>query len=61
MPSMDEVNAAMQDQTCQLVALVVSAQIEHVEEISINFEKMPTKSTFFYSKLLSGLAFNPLE
>jgi uncharacterized protein (DUF1015 family) len=36
------------------------AQIEHVQAISEELERMPPKSTFFYPKLLSGLVFNPL-
>jgi len=58
---LDEVNSTMSEKSCQLVALVAPAQIEDVEEVSLKFEKMPAKSTFFYPKLLSGLVFNPLE
>ena len=30
------------------------AKLEHVEAISLNKERMPAKSTYFYPKLLSG-------
>lgn len=43
-----------------LAALVMPATVEHVEAISLNKERMPAKSTYFYPKLLSGLVFKPL-
>jgi uncharacterized protein (DUF1015 family) len=58
---MDEVNTGMTEKTCQLAILVMPAQIEHVQAISEELERMPPKSTFFYPKLLSGLVFNPLN
>ena len=57
---MDEVHTGMNEKTCQLAILVMPAQIEHVQAISEELERMPPKSTFFYPKLLSGLVFNPL-
>ena len=44
-----------------LAALVMPAQVPHVQTISQHAERMPAKSTFFYPKLLSGLVINPLE
>ncbi|MDA7951850.1 MAG: DUF1015 domain-containing protein [Pirellulaceae bacterium] len=41
-----------------LVALVMPAQLDHIQAISENNERMPAKSTYFYPKLLSGLVFN---
>lgn len=58
---MDEVTAAMADKSCGLAILVMPADIEHVQAISEELERMPPKSTFFYPKLLSGLVFNPLS
>ena len=57
---MEEVHTGMNEKTCQLAILVMPAQIEHVQAISEELERMPPKSTFFYPKLLSGLVFNPL-
>ena len=57
---MDEVTDAMADKSCQLAILVMPAQMEDVQAISAELERMPPKSTFFYPKLLSGLVFNPL-
>ena len=44
-----------------LAALVMPATVEHIRQISLGGERMPSKSTYFYPKLLSGLVFNPLE
>jgi uncharacterized protein (DUF1015 family) len=44
-----------------LAALVMPATVEYVRTISMQGERMPAKSTYFYPKLLSGLVINPLE
>jgi len=44
-----------------IAALVMPAELEHVEAISLHKERMPAKSTYFFPKLLSGLTFNPLR
>jgi len=44
-----------------LAALVMPATVEHIRTISLQGERMPAKSTYFYPKLLSGLVVNPLE
>lgn len=44
-----------------LAALVMPAQLEHVEAISLHRERMPAKSTYFFPKLLSGLVFHSLQ
>lgn len=36
-------------------------QVAQVRDVSLAGETMPSKSTFFYPKLLSGLVINPLE
>ena len=48
------------DSEYTFAALVMPAKLAHVEAISLNKERMPAKSTYFYPKLLSGLTFNPL-
>ena len=45
----------------QLAALVMPATIDDIRTLSLEGERMPQKSTYFYPKLLSGLVFNPLE
>jgi uncharacterized protein (DUF1015 family) len=56
-----EVLEAVAAKSCQLAALVPPANMQHVEQIAGNLEKMPPKSTYFYPKLLSGLVFNSLK
>lgn len=56
-----EVTEAMQKGACDLGVLVPPAEMDHVEEIAGNLEKMPSKSTYFYPKLLSGMLFNSLK
>lgn len=58
---LEEVLEAQRLKTCQLGCLVPPAQIDDVEEIASQLEKMPPKSTYFYPKLLSGLVFNSVE
>jgi uncharacterized protein (DUF1015 family) len=45
----------------ELAALVLPPRVEDVQLISLQGERMPPKSTFFYPKLLTGLAMNPLD
>lgn len=59
--SMREVTEAVAGNRCQLAALVPPATMQHVERIAGNLEKMPPKSTYFYPKLLTGLAFHSLK
>ena len=56
-----EVTEAVAARHCQLAVLVPPATMGHVERIAGNLEKMPSKSTYFYPKLLSGLVFNSLK
>ena len=43
-----------------LAALVMPATVEHIRTLSLQGERMPSKSTYFYPKLLGGLVINPL-
>ena len=44
----------------ELACLLMPATLEHVQDISLEHERMPAKSTYFYPKVLSGLVINPL-
>ena len=44
-----------------LAALVMPATLDDIRVLSLQGERMPQKSTYFYPKLLSGLVINPLE
>jgi uncharacterized protein (DUF1015 family) len=58
---LDEVTAAIRAKSCQLGVLVPAAGMTYVEQIAGSLEKMPSKSTYFYPKLLSGLVLNSLK
>ena len=57
---LDETTSALHAKSHQLGCLVAPATIDHVREIAAGRETMPPKSTYFYPKLLSGLAVNSL-
>jgi hypothetical protein len=57
----DEVVAELASGQYPLAALVPPATVDDIRATSIQGERMPAKSTYFYPKLLSGLVFNPLE
>lgn len=57
----DEVTDGVKTGDFPLAALVMSATVENVRSISMQGERMPAKSTYFYPKLLSGLVVNPVE
>jgi len=44
----------------QLAALVMPASIADIRDISMNQERMPAKSTYFFPKLVCGLVVHPL-
>jgi uncharacterized protein (DUF1015 family) len=56
-----EVQDAAAAGDCDLAVFVPPAEMQHVERISQNLEKMPPKSTYFYPKILSGLLFYSLK
>jgi uncharacterized protein (DUF1015 family) len=58
---LDEVLASVAANRCQLAVLTPPAAMEHVASIASGGEKMPPKSTYFYPKLLTGLAINPVR
>lgn len=45
----------------QIAFFLNPPQVAQVRDVSLAGETMPSKSTFFYPKLLSGLIINPLE
>jgi uncharacterized protein (DUF1015 family) len=49
------------DEPFSFAALVMPATVADVEAISLNRERMPAKSTYFYPKLLSGMVFHTLD
>lgn len=57
----DEVVQGVSTGEYPMAALVMPATVDHVRTLSLQGERMPAKSTYFYPKLLSGLVINPLE
>jgi uncharacterized protein (DUF1015 family) len=57
----DEVASGIDSGRYPLAAMVMPAGVDHIRTISLGGERMPSKSTYFYPKLLSGLVVNPLE
>jgi uncharacterized protein (DUF1015 family) len=57
----DETADAIRNRTCDLAALVPPCSVAEVENIAVEGETMPQKSTYFYPKVLTGLVFNSLK
>jgi uncharacterized protein (DUF1015 family) len=57
----DEVVQGLASGEYPMAALVMPATVDHIRALSMQGERMPAKSTYFYPKLLSGLVINPLE
>jgi uncharacterized protein (DUF1015 family) len=57
----EEVVEGLRSGEFPLAALVNPATVAHVRTISMQGDRLPAKSTYFYPKLLSGLVVNPLE
>ena len=56
-----EAVSAVQSGEGQIVFFLNPTRVYQVRDVSLAGETMPSKSTFFYPKLLSGLVINPLD
>ena len=56
----DEACSAIRDGSYDAAFLLRPTPVEQVREVAAAGETMPSKSTFFFPKLLTGIAFNPL-
>jgi uncharacterized protein (DUF1015 family) len=56
-----EAASAVQSGMGQIAFFLNPTKVYQVRDVSLAGETMPSKSTFFYPKLLSGLVINPLE
>lgn len=52
---------AVNDQDAQLAFLLNGTRVDQLRDVSLQGEKMPQKSTYFYPKLLTGLVINSLK
>jgi uncharacterized protein (DUF1015 family) len=57
----DEVIEQLKSGQYPLAALVRPATVTDIRDVSLQGDRMPPKSTYFYPKLCSGLVINPLE
>jgi len=53
--------AAVQSEEGQIAFFLNPTRVYQVRDVSLAGETMPSKSTFFYPKLLTGLVINPLD
>jgi uncharacterized protein (DUF1015 family) len=60
-PSIDEAMAKLDAGDYQAAFLLRPTPVDQVREVAAAGETMPPKSTYFFPKLLTGLAFNPLS
>jgi len=56
----DEARSAIRDGSYDAAFILRPTPVEQVREVAAAGETMPSKSTFFFPKLLTGIAFNPL-
>lgn len=59
--SIEEVISGLRSGEYPLAVLVRPATVTDIRDISLQGDKMPAKSTYFYPKLYSGLVINPLD
>ena len=59
-PSIDEALAKLDSGDYQAAFLLRPTPVEQVRAVAAEGETMPPKSTYFFPKLLTGIAFNPL-
>jgi uncharacterized protein (DUF1015 family) len=59
-PSIDEALAKLDSGDYQAAFLLRPTPVQQVRDVAAEGETMPPKSTYFFPKLLTGFAFNPL-
>jgi uncharacterized protein (DUF1015 family) len=60
-PSIEEALAKLDGGDYQVAFLLRPTPVEQVRAVAAEGETMPPKSTYFFPKLLTGIAFNPLS
>jgi uncharacterized protein (DUF1015 family) len=60
-PSIDEALARLDSGDYQAAFLLRPTPVDQVRAVAAAGETMPPKSTYFFPKLLTGIAFNPLS
>ncbi len=59
--SIEEVIQGLKTGNYPMAVLVKPASVKDIRDVSLQGDRMPPKSTYFYPKLCSGLVINPLE
>jgi uncharacterized protein (DUF1015 family) len=59
-PSIDEARSKLDAGDYQAAFLLRPTPVDQVRAVAAEGETMPPKSTYFFPKLLTGIAFNPL-
>lgn len=59
--SIEEIILGLQTSNYPMAVLVKPASVKDIRDVSLQGDRMPAKSTYFYPKLCSGLVINPLE
>lgn len=57
----EDVVAGLRSGEYSLGALLMPASVQDIQAISMQGDRLPSKSTYFYPKLLGGLVVNPLD
>ncbi len=57
----EEAFDALENNSAEVVFILATPKIKDIKDVSQEGYRMPQKSTYFYPKLLSGLAINPLS
>jgi uncharacterized protein (DUF1015 family) len=60
-PSIDEARSKLDAGDYQAAFLLRPTPVDQVRAVAAEGETMPPKSTYFFPKLLTGIAFNPLS
>ena len=59
--SVDDSLAMLDDGSHQVAFLLRPTPVEQVREVAAAGETMPPKSTYFFPKVMTGFAFNPVR
>ena len=59
--SADEAVKSVKNGEYQCAFIINATKISQIKDISLNNEKMPQKSTYFYPKLVTGIVMNKLK
>ena len=59
--SVEEAREAVEGGSCDIAFLINATRPEQITDVADAGEVMPQKTTYFYPKLATGMAYNPLD